>query len=214
MLYHIDREKAFANCYSLKEAPIRSGVHDIGNCAFENCSAITKAILPTSLVSIGSNAFNGCSSMTEAVIREKITKMGDYAFGGCSALMKLSSWSTTPPAITDKTFDGVDKQACVLTVPTGCKTIYWLNPHWEDFFNITEADYANGIASTTAAPLSIHVEGHKIMVENARSAIKVYDTGGILTAEKDPAVNTVITVPAEGIYVVAVDGKKIKVVVR
>ena len=46
--------------------------------------------------------------------------------------------NTTPPLIQESTFDATTEQNATLYVPSGCRTIYWLHPYWENFVSINE----------------------------------------------------------------------------
>ena len=50
----------------------------------------------------------------------------------------MTSLNTTPPQIIETTFENVTYANATLYVPKGCKTVYWLNPGWENFKNIVE----------------------------------------------------------------------------
>lgn len=76
--------------------------------------------------------------MTSVTIGNSVTSIGSQAFAGCSALKQVTSLNTTPPEIRASTFDEKTEKNAVLNVPAGSKTLYWLHPYWEDFFQINE----------------------------------------------------------------------------
>lgn len=66
--------------------------------------------------------------------------MGDYVFYGCSSLNSVYVAWKQPLSIQSSVFEGVDKQKCVLYVPTDTYRTYWLAEVWGDFDNIVEYD--------------------------------------------------------------------------
>ena len=79
--------------------------------------------------------------MKSVTIGDSVTSISENAFAGCSGLSKVHSLNTTPPVITESTFDEETEQNASLLVPTGCQTIYWLHPYWENFTTIEEEEY-------------------------------------------------------------------------
>jgi len=73
-------------------------------------------------------------------IPNNVTSIGDFAFWGCFGLTSITSLNPTPPVIAGNTFDDSTYSNAVLSIPLGCKTIYWLQPNWENFKNIQEIE--------------------------------------------------------------------------
>ena len=122
----------------ITELIIPNTVTSIGSYAFDGCSGLTKVTIPNSVTSIGWRAFLDCSGLTEVTIGNSVTSIERAAFYGCSGLTSVTSLNTTPPAIESSTFDETTEKTATLHVPEGCKSIYWLNPYWENFFSIQD----------------------------------------------------------------------------
>ena len=86
--------------------------------------------------------------MSTLTLGKMVSNLNANEFKGCSNLTIINSLNPTPPACADATtFDGVDKTACALHVPLGCKDTYQAAPVWEAFFSVT-ADLPNDNPTT------------------------------------------------------------------
>ena len=128
-------------------------------------------------------------------------------------MTKITCWATTPPAIYSNTFSNYDAD---LYVPAGCISAYQSVIYWRNFNNIIESTVDNPITlndnNVTVASI-----GDYIVVKNATagSVVRVYTTdGAMIASEVATDGDIVVEVPAKGIYVVAVDGKSFKVMVK
>ena len=74
--------------------------------------------------------------MSTLTLGKLVSNLNANEFKGCSNLAIINSLNPTPPACADATtFDSVDKTACALHVPLGCKGAYQAAPVWEAFFS-------------------------------------------------------------------------------
>ena len=124
-------------------------------------------------------------------IGNSVTSIDPYAFSKCSGLTSVTSLNTTPPAIESSTFDETTEKNATLHVPEGCKSIYWLNPYWENFFSIQD-DAPTGMEN-------VKTDGRGQQAEN--SAIYTIDGVKLNT--------TNLSDLPKGIYIV--NGKKMSV---
>ena len=77
--------------------------------------------------------------MSTLTLGKLVSNLNANEFKGCSNLAIINSLTPTPPACADATtFDSVDKTACALHVPLGCKGAYQAAPVWEAFFSVTD----------------------------------------------------------------------------
>ena len=77
--------------------------------------------------------------MSTLTLGKLVSNLNANEFKGCSNLAIINSLNPTPPACADATtFDSVDKTACALHVPLGCKGAYQAAPVWEAFFSVTD----------------------------------------------------------------------------
>ena len=136
---------AFSGCNELKNLKLNDGANPLttSSDSFANCPLVT--------LYLGRNInyynqysyspFKQLVSLKSVTIGDSVTSISENAFAGCSGLSKVHSLNTTPPVITESTFDEETEQNASLLVPTGCQTIYWLHPYWENFTTIEEEEY-------------------------------------------------------------------------
>ncbi|MCD8210883.1 MAG: leucine-rich repeat domain-containing protein [Prevotella sp.] len=156
---------AFYNCSGITSLTIGNQVTSIGNYAFYGCEGLTEVKTPNSINTIGSYAFADCTSLTTLTLGSSCSTINDYAFNGCSALEELYSKNTDTPSINGTTFNDVDKETCILYVPTGSLNKYWLHTYWTEFFNIQEMDFdpnddTDGIESVSTSSYNAEVTGY------------------------------------------------------
>ena len=94
--------------------------------------------IPNSVTNISNNVFYNCTGLTTVKIPKSVATIEYLAFSGCYSLKAIYAYSTTPATITSNTFDQVDKNTCVLYVPTSSKSTYAATNYWKDFKIITE----------------------------------------------------------------------------
>ena len=205
-------EWAFGYCESLTGIEIGNSVTSIGEWAFGYCSSLTSIEIPNSVTSIGDYAFGYCESLTSIEIPNSVTSIERRAFVWCSSLTKITCHATTPPTIESDTFSDYSAE---LYVPVGRKAAYKSAQYWKNFNIINETlDNPITLNDNNVTVASI---GDNIVVKNAKlgSNVRVYAADGAMIATEivtDGSV--VIEAPIKGIYVVAIDGKSFKVMVK
>jgi len=73
-------EKAFKNCYFLKEVTLGEDLEIINNEAFYNCESLSKVILNEKLKEIKKEAFSYCTSLKELYIGNNLEFIGEKVF--------------------------------------------------------------------------------------------------------------------------------------
>lgn len=140
---------AFGNCSDLSVVTIPDNVTSIGSYAFDGCKGLLELTIGNNVTTIGYRAFRKCGGLTELTLPSSVTSIEDEAFYSCSSITSVISFNPIPPAINKNTFDTFTEQTATLHVPSGCKTVYWLNPYWENFATILE-DASTGIGTVLA----------------------------------------------------------------
>lgn len=226
-------EDAFAYCVALTSIEIPNSVTDIKSGAFSGCSGLTGVVIPSSVINLEGHVFYGCESLTSMVIPNSVKSIGAYtlygcrglksvvvgesvasvgnaAFKECTGLTRLEMLTKVPPKCGKDVFVGMDKTACELVVPAGCVDAYKAAAEWGDFSKITPGESSVGEVGTPG--VTVTAAGGEIVVEGVADAVvEVYGIGGsLLYSGKSHRVS----VPVGGIYVVRINGKPHKVVVK
>lgn len=81
---------AFADCISITDADLGSGIQIIDTYAFTGNTSLANIDLGESLVAIMEAAFYGCTSLSEVAIPDSCEMLGNGVFYGCTVLESLS----------------------------------------------------------------------------------------------------------------------------
>ena len=134
---------AFHYCYGLLSVTIPNGVTYIGDGAFQNCENLTTVNFnATNCTTMGGSSysvFEGCNKLFTLNIGGSVTRTPADAFRYCSYLKNIYVYRNIPPiAFNNSTFYGVNKNTCILHVPTGTTGAYSTANGWMEFFNIVD----------------------------------------------------------------------------
>lgn len=107
---------------------------------------LKEIILPNNLSKINDEAFRNNTNLETVVFPSTITQIGESAFSNCSNLQVIDlPINPSNVAIASNTFDGVNKQTCVLQIPTGTKSTLSTLDFWKDFVLVQEIDTTTAI---------------------------------------------------------------------
>ncbi|MDO5104986.1 leucine-rich repeat domain-containing protein [Capnocytophaga sp.] len=95
---------AFEACQHLESVIIPNSLTKISVNAFLACGLKT-VLIPNSIAVIENQAFNSCKELTSVTVGTGIKSIGNYAFFGCEKINSFTVEATTPPVITDNTFE-------------------------------------------------------------------------------------------------------------
>lgn len=98
---------------------------------FTNTGVHTVQFVLVDTTEIGSSAFMNCYEMTSVRWGSSITTIGSGAFSGCENLYSISSDATTPPTISNDTFDNVPED-CPIYVPSANVSDYQNALYWDE----------------------------------------------------------------------------------
>ena len=128
------------DCTSLQSIDIPGSVTIIDYVAFKGCTSLQHINIPDSVTEISNEAFSGCTSLQGIDIPDSVTKIGLWAFENCTSLksIHIHSGEIDTLDIGDYSFEGVDKDECILYVPEAMKQMYSTHPVFGSFKQIVE----------------------------------------------------------------------------
>jgi hypothetical protein len=145
-------DNAFFSCRSLEKIEIPNSVTSIGISAFEFCSKLSSINIPASVNVISEKVFGGCYSLKSFTIPMSVNSIGNNAFMG-SGLNVLKAANPSPIDLSQSTnvFNGIDKNNCILIVPSGFKSAYQNANKWKEFKYIIDNEYPTEKTITVSA---------------------------------------------------------------
>ena len=130
------------------------------------------------------------------------------------ALTEINSLNTTPPVIKENTFDEVTYENAILNIPFGCKTIYWLHPYWENFYNIVEKEFpTTGIIQTITenTDYGYNIDNDGITFTKDGESVKIYTIQGTLFYSGKSSIGQTVELTPNAIYIIKVGEHATKV---
>lgn len=107
-----------------------------------------------------------CKNLEEVEFSPSFKSFGYRAFCGCSNLKKITVKTKEPVEneYTDDVFEEVDRDACQLVVPEGCRQVYLQSPTWGGF-NIVEST-TSGMEKNGNENMTVKDSGAGIVIDN------------------------------------------------
>lgn len=173
----------------------------------DNCNAIIETgtntllcgckstLIPASITSIDNYAFYGCTSLETVTIPSGVVSIGGNAFSECSNLASVYVKATTPPTITQYTFDNTKKEK--LYVPKGCVDAYANAAYWSDFAEILEIPDVedNNIVKMPSAEIMTYTNS-RALDYSTETNVKAYIASGFSPSTGELTLTRVYKVPA------------------
>jgi len=163
--------------------------------------------IPNSVTSIVSNAIYNCGVLTSLTIPASVTSIGSYALY-CYNLTSITCLNSNPPALGGSgVFFGVDKNNCVLNVPSGSVSLYQSADQWRDFTQIKGV--STGIENIELQNIKLYPNPVKdyffITAESPINKLEIYGQDGkMVIQENNFAEKMDVSSLAKGLYVVKV----------
>ncbi|MEG2179918.1 MAG: leucine-rich repeat domain-containing protein [Bacteroidales bacterium] len=127
---------AFPAGKNITEYTVPFGTERIVSCAF-SFSALKTLSMPYGLIYLEPWAFEG-TNFASLTLPATVTEIGRGVFLGCGSVEHLYIHNPTPPAVSDKEGQELDKINCILHVPYQKKDTYKKANYWSEFTKIEE----------------------------------------------------------------------------
>ncbi len=130
----------------------------VGNYAFGKCAYLLTVTVPNSVSMIDDDAFYDCVNLCSVNIPNLVDSIGNSAFYGCSGLTSINSKIQAPQNVVygSLIFYAVNKNTCIIYVPSGTLSLYQSTSPWSEFNHIVELSYGdvNGDGNVTATDIT------------------------------------------------------------
>ncbi len=83
-------DRAFYQCYALKNIKLPKSLRKINSSAFSCCTGLESINLPDGVTFIGQKAFNKCRNLSSVKLSQSLTEICKQAFYNCNALKKIT----------------------------------------------------------------------------------------------------------------------------
>ena len=222
------REKVFYGCKALTNVVLPATLTKLDKAAFDGCSSLTEITLPKKLKTLGEAVFEGCTALeainvadgnasfasADGVLFNKAkTNLLAFPAGktGAYAVPSGTEEIAAPIAITADVFEDVDLNTCVLNVPEEGVEAYKADAQWGKFKNINGImpSGVNDVVSSIDA--SVSVANGVLTIDGAQGDISVYNIGGVRLANGNERLSVTLS---KGVYIVTLNGKATKVIVK
>jgi len=127
---------AFGLCNNLKEVILPNSITKLGNSVFQRCNSLEYVKLSENLEELENGLFNQCGSLKLITIPKKVKIIGVRVFYDCVDLKEIHILNSTPPEISETTFEKVDSQKKF--IPKGSLSQYQKAKYWKDLNNLIE----------------------------------------------------------------------------
>lgn len=169
-------ESAFSCCSALKTVTIPNSVKTLGKGVVYNCVSLTSFTVPEQVTTIGDKTFHNCDNLRTVTFPAGLKSIGAEVIYSCEDLKEIKMLATTPPTVTDNTFD---KYNATLKVPLSALTTYQNTVPWSNFTinALTDDD---------------------LVVKKCAKPVISYDNGEISFSCETPGVEFVYTIASSG----------------
>ncbi len=176
---------AFFYSTSLQTVELPEGLAKINDYAFMGDKAVQTATLPETVTEIGDYALSDWSKMTQFVLPASVERIGTRAMRGWTALALLESKATTPPALGEYVWEGVNPENVKLVVPEASTSAYITAEQWKDFFDSSTVENLSDDA------FKVESNGDAVTLRSTSKilAYSLYDLSGILLKQGAPNAN-------------------------
>ena len=148
---------------------VPSSVTELSDYAFSYSVKLSSITIPSPISSIG--YFWGCRVLNYINLPSSTTSIVDRAFKYLDNVKKISINRMIPLNINALTFEGVNKESCVLEVPIGASYAYQTTNFWSDFIFVEEKNFdtPTGVYLLTNREMKVYPAKSGVVVESVSS---------------------------------------------
>lgn len=222
------REKVFYGCKALTNVVLPATLTKLDKAAFDGCSSLTEITLPKKLKTLGEAVFEGCTALeainvaegnasfasADGVLFNKAkTNLLAFPAGktGAYAVPSGTEEIAAPITITADVFEDVDLNTCVLNVPEEGVEAYKADAQWGKFKNINGIMPSGMNDVVSSIDTNVSVADGVLTIDGAQGDISVYNIGGVRLANGSVRLSVTLN---KGVYVITLNGKATKVIVK
>lgn len=203
---------AFSGMKSLQKIDLGDNVAHIGQRVFSECKALKSIIFPDKVTKLFDYVCEGCTALESITIGSGMQKIISLSFTDCKNLKTITALPTTPPSInldSDYNVFPEDISAKVI-VPIESKSAYekdWGTIYPKMTFEGQTTSSVKNINDDVSSNIKVlgrtlNIYGSNIVIYNSQAQL-VAKACGVYTS----------TLPA-GVYIVVIDGKTQKIIIR
>ena len=197
---------AFEGCYQVEEFVLPSTLVDVNSLraaantsaicahAFDGCASLTTIAIPESVLYIRDAVFQNCRSLSEVTLPAGVKQVGQMAFGGCTGLRRLNVQGQNTSAYYQAFYD-MDKDNCVVAVPSSSKSWYKNADEWMEFLSII------AYGSTAQFTISVNDAANVTVTDGTGAAIELENGDNTVLSA---SILNPLTITAAGGYAVEI----------
>lgn len=202
---------AFSGMKSLQKIDLGDNVAHIGQRVFSECKALKSIIFPDKVTKLFDYVCEGCTALESITIGSGMQKIISLSFTDCKNLKTITALPTTPPSINLDSYYVFPKDiSAKVIVPIESKSAYekdWGTIYPKMTFEGQTTSSVKNINDDVSSNIKVlgrtlNIYGSNIAIYNSQAQL-VAKACGVYTS----------TLPA-GVYIVVIDGKTQKIIIR
>ena len=202
---------AFSGMKSLQKIDLGDNVAHIGQRVFSECKALKSIIFPDKVTKLFDFVCEGCTALESITIGSGMQKIISLSFTDCVNLKTITALPTTPPSINlDSHYVFPKDISAKVIVPIESKSAYekdWGTIYPKMTFEGQTTSSVKNINDDVSSNIKVlgrtlNIYGSNIAIYNSQAQL-VAKACGVYTS----------TLPA-GVYIVVIDGKTQKIIIR
>lgn len=206
---------AFAYCQSLKSIKIPNSVLTINDYAFSKSLSLEHVDLPEQIEVLANSSFRDCN-LRDIVIPANVKELKYAVFWGNKNVEEVVCKSEIPPVCEEFSFDNECYKKATLYVPEKSVNAYKGADTWKNFKKVSAIENYNAVGEISMdLPAGILSIDGRVLHFNAsvKHNIVVSSINGARIYAGNKAIES-LELPFPGVYIISINGRKSKIIVR